>query len=99
MVQTNNLRIVRTRPLLTPALLTEEIPATEKAMELVNRSRSIVESILDGIDKRMLAIVGPCSVHDPAAAIDYAKKLKPVADQLSDSLFIMMRVYFEKPRT
>ncbi|MBT3204753.1 MAG: 3-deoxy-7-phosphoheptulonate synthase [Gammaproteobacteria bacterium] len=98
-VQTNNLRIVRTRPLLTPALLTEEIPATEKAMELVNRSRSIVESILDGIDKRMLAIVGPCSVHDPAAAIDYAKKLKPVADQLSDSLFIMMRVYFEKPRT
>ncbi len=98
-VQTNNLRIVRTRPLLTPALLTEEIPATEQAMELVNRSRSIVESILDGKDKRMLTIVGPCSVHDPAAAIDYAKKLKPVADQLSDSLFIMMRVYFEKPRT
>ncbi len=98
-VQTNNLRIVRTRPLLTPALLTEEIPATDQAMELVNASRSIVESILDGKDKRMLAIVGPCSVHDPAAAIDYAKKLKPVADQLSDSLFIMMRVYFEKPRT
>jgi 3-deoxy-7-phosphoheptulonate synthase len=98
-VQTNNLRIVRTRPLLTPALLTEEIPATDQAMELVNCSRSIVESILDGKDERMLVTVGPCSVHDPAAAIEYAKKLRPVADQLSDSLFIMMRVYFEKPRT
>lgn len=97
--QTNNLRIVRTRPLLTPALLTEEIPATDEARELVHLGRGIVESILDGKDSRMLVIVGPCSVHDPAAALDYAKQLKPLADELSESLFIMMRVYFEKPRT
>jgi len=96
---TNNLRIARTRPLLTPALLEEEIPATNEARQLVHESRGIVESILDGIDERMLVIVGPCSVHDPAAAIDYARQLKPLADELSNTLFIMMRVYFEKPRT
>ena len=98
-VKTNNLRIVRTRPLLTPALLAEEIPATDDAKRLVAKGRATVESILDGRDKRMLVIVGPCSVHDPGAAIDYAHKLKPLADELSGSLFIMMRVYFEKPRT
>ncbi len=97
--QTNNLRIARTRPLLTPALLEEEIPASDETRQLVHDSRGIVESILDGTDKRMLVIVGPCSVHDPAAAVDYARRLKPLADELSGALFIMMRVYFEKPRT
>jgi 3-deoxy-7-phosphoheptulonate synthase len=96
---TQNTRIVKTRPLLTPALLAEEIPATEQAMALVHRSRHSVESILNGLDKRLLVVVGPCSVHDPVAAIDYAQQLKPLADELSQSLFIMMRVYFEKPRT
>ena len=98
-LQTNNLRIVRTRPLLTPALLEEEIPISDESKHLVQHSRGIVESIVDGNDDRMLVIVGPCSVHDPAAAIEYAQKLKPLADELSKSLFIMMRVYFEKPRT
>lgn len=98
-LQTNNLRIVRTRPLLTPALLEEEIPISDESKHLVQHSRCIVESIVDGNDDRMLVIVGPCSVHDPAAAIEYAQKLKPLADELSKSLFIMMRVYFEKPRT
>ncbi len=97
--QTNNLRIAKTRPLLTPAQLFKEIPATISIKELVYHSRLTVESILDGRDKRLLVIVGPCSIHDPVAAIEYATMLKPIAQELSDSLFIMMRVYFEKPRT
>ncbi len=96
---TNNLRIVRTTPLLTPALLSQEIPATQQAKSVVYHSRLAVENILDGSDPRMLVIVGPCSVHDPEAAIDYARQLKPLADELANKLFIMMRVYFEKPRT
>ncbi|MCP4078020.1 MAG: 3-deoxy-7-phosphoheptulonate synthase [Gammaproteobacteria bacterium] len=98
-LQTNNLRIVRTRPLLTPALLEEEIPITDESKHQVQLSRGIVEAIVDGNDDRMLVIVGPCSVHDPVAAIEYARQLKSLADELSESLFIMMRVYFEKPRT
>jgi 3-deoxy-7-phosphoheptulonate synthase len=97
--QTNNLRIARTRPLLTPALLAEEIPASDEARLRVRHSREAVEAILDGKDNRMLVVVGPCSVHDPAGAIDYATQLKALADELASSLFIMMRVYFEKPRT
>lgn len=97
--QTNNLRIIRSTPLLTPALLSEEIPATDQAKSVVYHSRLAVENILNGSDPRMLVIVGPCSVHDPKAAVDYAQQLKPLADELADKLFIMMRVYFEKPRT
>lgn len=98
-VKTDNVRIVKTRPLLTPAILLEEIPLKIEAAEQVYASRHVVESILDGSDRRLLVVVGPCSVHDPKAALTYAERLKTLADELSSALFIVMRVYFEKPRT
>ncbi|MDH3378078.1 MAG: 3-deoxy-7-phosphoheptulonate synthase [Gammaproteobacteria bacterium] len=99
MLKIENVRIVKTRPLLTPAILLEEIPLKIEAAERVYASRHTVESILDGSDRRLLVVVGPCSVHDPKAALTYAQRLKPLADELSSALFIIMRVYFEKPRT
>lgn len=98
-MKTDDLRIVRTRPLLAPAILAEEIPLTEIASTRVYETRRAIEAILDGKDARLLVVVGPCSVHDTKAALDYATKLKPVADALSDTLLVVMRVYFEKPRT
>jgi 3-deoxy-7-phosphoheptulonate synthase len=98
-VKTDDLRIVRTRPLLAPAILAEEIPLTEIASTRVYETRRAIEAILDGKDARLLVVVGPCSVHDTKAALEYATKLKPVADALSDTLLVVMRVYFEKPRT
>ena len=98
-MKTDDLRIVKTRPLLAPAILVEEIPLTENASTTVDKSRRAIESILDGNDTRLLVVVGPCSVHDTKAALEYANKLKPLADALSGALFIVMRVYFEKPRT
>ncbi|MDJ0956865.1 MAG: 3-deoxy-7-phosphoheptulonate synthase [Arenicellales bacterium] len=98
-MRTDDIRIVKTRPLLSPAILIEEIPLSPQALELVSASRRTVESILDRRDKRLMVVVGPCSVHDPKAALAYAEKLKSLADEVSQKLFIVMRVYFEKPRT
>jgi 3-deoxy-7-phosphoheptulonate synthase len=98
-MRTDDLRIRRVRPLLAPAILAEEIPLTDAASELVARARRTLEAILDGRDPRLAVIVGPCSIHDPAAALDYARRLKSLAESLSERLFIVMRVYFEKPRT
>src|SRR6266700_1428936 len=98
-MKTDDLRIVRTRPLLSPAILAEEIPLTDTASTSVYETRRAIETILDGKDARLLVVVGPCSVHDTKAALEYATKLKPVADALSDALLVVMRVYFEKPRT
>lgn len=98
-MKTDNLRISRTRPLLTPAILEEEIPLVEAASNVVAESRSAIESIIDGRDQRMFAVVGPCSIHDPVAALDYAEKLKRLSEEVADKLFLVMRVYFEKPRT
>jgi len=98
-MKTDDLRIVKTRPLLAPAILAEEIPLTEAASEKVYESRRAIEAILDGKDRRVLVVVGPCSVHDTKAAFEYATKLKPVVDEFSSALLIIMRVYFEKPRT
>ncbi len=98
-MKTDDLRIVKTRPLISPAILAEEIPLTETAATKVYDSRRAIEAILDGKDTRLLVVVGPCSVHDTRAALDYAMRLKAVADALSDALLIVMRVYFEKPRT
>ena len=95
----DDLRIVKTRPLLSPAILFEEIPLRDTASKTVYNSRRGIEAILDGKDARLLVIVGPCSVHDTKAALEYASKLKPIADAVSDALLIVMRVYFEKPRT
>ena len=98
-MKTDDLRIVKTRPLLAPAILAEEIPLTDTASTKVYETRRAIEAILDTKDERLLVVVGPCSVHDTKAALEYASKLKPIADALSDALLIVMRVYFEKPRT
>ncbi|WP_348674456.1 3-deoxy-7-phosphoheptulonate synthase [uncultured Abyssibacter sp.] len=99
MQPTENLRIDSIRPVATPALIQAELPITEAASQLVSQTRGEVQRILSGEDDRLLVVVGPCSIHDPQAAIDYAEHLKPLREALSDDLLILMRVYFEKPRT
>ena len=92
-------RIARVRPLLTPALLEEDLPLTQGHRRLVAESRAAIAQILQGRDDRIVVVVGPCSVHDPAQAIDYAGRLHEVSARLKKDLLIVMRVYFEKPRT
>lgn len=96
---TDDLRIRQIRPLIPPAILQEEIPITDEIIELVSKTRREVADILHGRDKRVVAIVGPCSIHDPSAAVDYAGQLKEIADQVKDQVLVIMRAYFEKPRT
>ncbi|HEX7037925.1 MAG TPA: 3-deoxy-7-phosphoheptulonate synthase [Pseudomonadales bacterium] len=96
---TDNLRITRTHPLISPAVLEEELPLTESAAGVVSAARSTIRAILAGRDPRILVVVGPCSVHDPAAALDYAERLSRLADEVREQIFCVMRVYFEKPRT
>jgi len=96
---TSDLRIRTARPLLSPAILEEDLPLAESGAALVHRARNAVSDVLQGRDDRLVAIVGPCSIHDPAAALEYAQKLKPIADRLAKDLLVVMRVYFEKPRT
>lgn len=93
-----DLHIRRVRPLITPAILAEEYPATETNLQLVSNSRGAIENILDGKDSRRIVIVGPCSIHDPDAALDYARKLQEETAGMGN-LLVVMRVYFEKPRT
>ncbi|RYG65977.1 3-deoxy-7-phosphoheptulonate synthase, partial [bacterium] len=97
--QTEDLRIGDVRPLLSPAILHEEIPATEAASELVTDARRTIEACLSGEDSRLFVVVGPCSVHDPSATLDYAERLRTLATRYEDRLVIAMRTYFEKPRT
>jgi 3-deoxy-7-phosphoheptulonate synthase len=98
-MKTDNLRITRTRPLVAPAVLEEEIPLTDETAHTVASSRRTLEAILEGRDERLLLVVGPCSIHDPEAAREYAARLWALADEVRSSLFVVMRVYFEKPRT
>jgi 3-deoxy-7-phosphoheptulonate synthase len=98
-MHTDDLRINRVRPLLAPAILCEEIPVTARRSECVGNARRTIEAILGGSDARMLVVVGPCSIHDTKAAVDYAERLRALADQVRDTIFVVMRVYFEKPRT
>src|SRR5436190_374519 len=98
-MRTDDLRIRRVRPLLAPAILAEEIPLTTRASHCVATARRTIEAILDGRDPRLFAVIGPCSIHDPKAAIDYATRLRTLADEVAERIFIVMRVYFEKPRT
>jgi 3-deoxy-7-phosphoheptulonate synthase len=97
--RTDDLRITGLNPLISPAVLAYYLPLTEQASELVASARSQADAILRGEDKRLLVVVGPCSIHDPGAAVEYGQKLKQEAARLEDDLFVMMRVYFEKPRT
>jgi 3-deoxy-7-phosphoheptulonate synthase len=94
-----DLRISQTRPLLSPALLRDELPLDETGSGVVVRGRQDVTRILTGDDDRLIVVVGPCSIHDPAAALDYARRLAPLSADLADDLCVVMRVYFEKPRT
>jgi 3-deoxy-7-phosphoheptulonate synthase len=97
--RTRDLRIDSFRPLLPPAILIEELPLGDKGAETVSHGRGAVGAILNGHDDRLVVIVGPCSIHDPVAAIDYARRLRRLADEHARELFVVMRVYFEKPRT
>lgn len=92
-------RIKTVRPLLTPALLEEWLPATASALALVESSRAAISRVLHGQDDRLVVVVGPCSIHDHEQAMAYARQLKVQADALGDDLLVVMRVYFEKPRT
>ncbi len=99
MPRTRDTRIVGYEPLLAPAALLDELPLTDEAAATVERTRTEVRAVLDGSDDRLLVIAGPCSVHDPRAALDYARRLHEVQVTLGADLLIVMRVYFEKPRT
>ncbi|MFM2074143.1 MAG: hypothetical protein RJB34_448 [Pseudomonadota bacterium] len=95
----DDVRIAAVRPLLTPALLQEWLPAQNAHLTLVRESRAAVARVLAGQDDRLLVIVGPCSIHDHEQAMAYARLLKAQADALADDVLVVMRVYFEKPRT
>jgi 3-deoxy-7-phosphoheptulonate synthase len=97
--RTDDLRIKWTKVVLPPVFLEEELPITERASDTVFRTREEINRILHGEDHRLLVIVGPCSIHDPKAAREYASLLKGAIGELSKDLCIVMRVYFEKPRT
>jgi 3-deoxy-7-phosphoheptulonate synthase len=97
--QTDDLRIEKLRPLLPPAILMEELPESERASQTVALGRQAVARALRREDDRLVVVVGPCSIHDVGAAHEYAGRLKVEADRLADDLLIVMRVYFEKPRT
>ena len=99
MPQTDDLRINHVTEVESPAAIHNQFPISESAATTVANSRTAIHNILHGKDDRLLVIIGPCSVHDPKSAIEYAEKLKVVREQLKDDLEIVMRVYFEKPRT
>jgi len=92
-------RIAALRPLIPPAILLEDIPLTEKAAKVVTSSRQEISEVFRGKNDRLVVVVGPCSIHDPKAAIEYPEKLKPLAEAYDQELLLVMRVYFEKPRT
>ena len=96
---TSDLRIRAARPLIFPAALAGELPLDDAGAVFVAQSRRTVEDIILGRDDRLLAVVGPCSIHDPAAANEYAERLHELAARHATELFVVMRVYFEKPRT
>jgi len=95
----DNRRIDKIRPLIPPQILMEDYPLTEKAHSTIFNSRRAIENAIDNKDDRLIVIVGPCSIHDVDAAKEYANKLKAVYEKVKDDLIIIMRVYFEKPRT
>jgi 3-deoxy-7-phosphoheptulonate synthase len=97
--KTDDLRITGVRPLLAPAILLEEIPITEQASNVVADTRQAVGRVLEGRDPRLVVIVGPCSIHDTKAALEYAERLLPLRERYQDDLIVLMRSYFEKPRT
>jgi 3-deoxy-7-phosphoheptulonate synthase len=98
-IEVHNINMTSQEVLVTPEQLWQEKPMSDRVRSTVADSRQVLRDILDGKDKRLFVVVGPCSIHDTEAAMDYARRLKALADELSDTLYIVMRVYFEKPRT
>ena len=99
MPRVSDTRVVAYEPLLSPTALHDELPLGDSLAASVARSRAEVRAVLDGTDDRLLVVAGPCSVHDPAAALEYAGRLAALRDRTSRELLVVMRVYFEKPRT
>jgi 3-deoxy-7-phosphoheptulonate synthase len=95
----DDVRIGAVRPLVTPSLLLERVPASDAALALVESGRAAISRVLHGGDDRLVVVVGPCSIHDHDQALEYARKLKAEADSLRGDLLVVMRTYFEKPRT
>ena len=98
-IEVHNVNVATQDVLITPQALKEALPLTEQVTQTVADSRQVIENILDRKDPRIFVVVGPCSIHDVNAAMDYARRLRVLAEELSDTLYIVMRVYFEKPRT
>ena len=94
-VSTADTRIRNVRPLLSPSVLADDFPASESISAFVAASRQHITRILRGEDHRLLVVVGPCSIHDPEAALEYAQRLKSLADQLQEKLYIVLRVYLK----
>lgn len=94
-----NLNIESTETLVTPNSIKKDLPISNKAIEVVKNSRQVIRNILNKQDHRLFVVLGPCSIHNTEAAKDYALKLKELAEEVKDTLFLVMRVYFEKPRT
>lgn len=94
-----NLNVESQEILITPAQLKADVPMSDAARSTVAESREVIRNILDGKDHRIFVVIGPCSIHDVDAALDYARRLKKLSDEVADTLYIVMRVYFEKPRT
>lgn len=92
-------RILNIKPLIKPQVLMDDIPLSYNSYETISKTRKNVENIIKGTDDRLIVVVGPCSIHDPISAMEYARNLKSYADECSEDLLIIMRVYFEKPRT
>jgi len=99
MVQTNNLNVREVTPIIAPADLKQVFPLSEAGAAFVSDSRKQIRTILHGEDKRLMAVVGPCSIHDSKAAMEYANRLAELAKKIEDQIYVIMRVYFEKPRT
>jgi 3-deoxy-7-phosphoheptulonate synthase len=98
-IEVHNINVGSQDVLVTPEQLKRALPMSNRVHDVVTGSRKVIQDILDRKDHRLFVVVGPCSIHDPAAAMDYARRLKTLADELADTLYIVMRVYFEKPRT
>jgi 3-deoxy-7-phosphoheptulonate synthase len=99
MQQTENLNVAEFAEMPSPDEVKARVPLTDRAAETVTRGRRTIEAILDGRDPRLFVVVGPCSIHDPAAGLDYARRLRDLAAEIEETLYVVMRVYFEKPRT
>lgn len=95
----NNINIISEKVLITPESLKKKFPLNKKIEKQITKSRQIISNIINKKDHRLLVVCGPCSIHDPNAALEYAQNLKNISDKLQDQLYIVMRVYFEKPRT